>query len=141
MSAHKHVVPIAGIPDVGGRDLFTFCYALVGNGKHAEDLALESFGAELQHRGGTNGTGGLYLASMRYALKQVGSRPSLSESESFKRIEDRLLRVLSVRQRALVALKSLLRYPLKDRLAVLGIPEQDEERSWKDALLTMSKSL
>lgn len=141
MSAHKILAPVAGMSDVSARDLFTFCYALVGNSKHAEDLALESFGAELEHEGLKNGTAALYVASMQYALKQVRSRPSPSESESFNRTEDRLFRALSPLQRALVALKSLLRCPLKDRLAILGIHEQDEQRLWRDALLTMSKSL
>lgn len=140
MNAHKSHLPCAGIPDINGRDLFTFCYALVGNRKHAEDLALESVGAKLQHRGPNNGTG-LCVASMRYALKQVGIRPMPDGGEGFNRAEDRLLRALTPLQRASVALRSLLHYPLKDRLAVLGIPEKDEQQLWKDALLTMSKSL
>lgn len=111
--------------------LRTFAYALVGQQRLAEDMAIEVLRSVSR--------GSSTTASQMVALERIMhlARVFNPADSSFQREVDAPLRDLTLEQRAVVALRAFLHVELNLRLAVLGMSQDEERKSWMAAINAM----
>ena len=122
------------IPRELAEELRTFAYALMGQAPLAEQIAIEVLTNVIRQYGATDSR---IIAMERVLLL---SRFLSPRNGGFERPADAPLRHLTLEQRAVVALRKLLRLPVQERLQVLALTEEEECSLWTSAIQGMIKA-
>lgn len=104
-----------------GHQLYDFGYALLGDQKLAETLALKSLCVAAADHTDNRGR---FLCSLRRLWQQVSERTPRNFDSG--RAQDDFLRVLTLPERAAIVARLVLKLPRADRLAVFEVSEAEE---------------